>query len=311
MLQLAATLALTPTPYGVDVRVTNETAHKLPSGYPEGRRIWLNVRATDAASQTVFESGHYDASTGELTHDAQAKIYEIHPGLSPALAGAIGLPAGPSFHFVLNDTIYEDNRIPPRGFTNAAFEAIQSPPVGHAYADGQYWDDTPYTLPASSESVTVTLYYQTTTKEYVEFLRDANVTNGAGDTLYAEWVLHGKAAPVVMAQAKAAVEVLTDVAETDGAPRIAFALKPGFPNPFRSSTTISYALPEKGPVTLRVYDLQGRLVRTLEDEVKTASFYTAVWDGRDHSGHEVASGVYFIRLQAGEKILTKRSIVLR
>jgi hypothetical protein len=311
MLQLAATLEATPAAYGVDVRVTNETAHKLPSGYPEGRRIWLHVEAVDGAGETVFESGHYDAATGELTHDEQAKIYEIHAGLSPSLAAALGLPAGPSFHFVLNDTVYEDDRIPPRGFTNAAFEAIQSPPVGHAYADGQYWDVTPYTLPASAETVTVTLYYQTTTKEYVEFLRDANVTNSAGDDMYNAWAAHGRGAPIAMEEVTTPVEVVTSIAGAENGARPSFALQAGFPNPFRSSTTISYSLREKGPASVRIYDIQGRAVRTLVDGVQAARFHTAVWDGRNDAGHAVASGVYFIRLQAGENTLTKRCIVLR
>lgn len=311
MLRLAATLEATPSEYGVLVRVTNETAHKLPSGYPEGRRIRLHVRAVDGAGQTVFESGHYDFGTGELSHDEQAKIYEIHPGLSPGLALALGLPAGPSFHFVLNDTIYEDNRIPPRGFTNAEFEAIQSPPVAYSYADGAYWDDTPYNLSASAETVHVTLYYQTTTKEYVEFLRDENWTNSAGDDLYNAWAAHGKGAPVAMAEISTPVEVLTDAAETESAPRPALALHAGAPNPFRSSTTISYATPERGAVSVRVYDIRGRSVRTLVDEVQTARFHTAIWDGRDDDGREVDSGVYFIRLQAGDKTITKRSLLLR
>jgi hypothetical protein len=311
MLRLAATLEATPTEYGVLVRVTNETAHKLPSGYPEGRRIWLNVRAVDGSGQTVFESGHYDFGTGELSHDEQAKIYEIHPGLSPGLASALGLPAGSSFHFVLNDTIYEDNRIPPRGFTNAEFEAIQSPPVAYSYADGAYWDDTPYNLPASAETVHVTLYYQTTTKEYVEFLRDENTTNSAGDDLYAAWAAHGKGAPVAMAEISTPVEILTDVAEAEVAPRPALALHAGAPNPFRSSTTISYAVPERGKVSVRVYDIRGRSVRTLVDEVQAARFHTAIWDGRDDGGRAVDSGVYFIRLQAGDKTITKRSLLLR
>jgi len=312
MLELAATLETTPTDYGVLVRITNQTAHKLPSGYPEGRRIWLHVEALGGAGQTVFESGHYDFGTGELTHDDQIKVYEIHPGLSPGLAGALGLPAGESFHFVLNDTIYMDNRIPPRGFTNAGFQAIQSPPVGYAYTDGQYWDDTPYDLPAAAESVIVSLYYQTTTKEYVEFLRDANVTNSAGDDLYDAWVAHGRGAPVLMERAATAVDVtVTGVAETDGSPRPAFALGAGYPNPFRGNTTISFALPERGPASVRVYDINGRLVRTLVDGVVEPRFHTAVWDGRDAAGREVASGVYFIRLQAGERTITKRSLLLR
>ena len=167
MLQLAATLTVTPEEFGVTVRVTNETGHKLFSGYPEGRRIWVNIKGYDDQGAQVFESAAYDAVTATLTHDAQAKIYQIKPGLTEGLAQALGLPSGPSFHFVLNDTIYSDNRIPPRGFTNAAFVEIQSPPIGYSYADGQYWDDTPYVLPAETDSVQVSLYYQTVSKDYI------------------------------------------------------------------------------------------------------------------------------------------------
>lgn len=180
------------------VRVTNETAHKLPSGYPEGRRIWLNVRAYDSAQTLVFESGAYNPATGVLTHDAQAKVYEIKPGISPELSDIVGIPAGPSFHFVLNDTVYSDNRIPPRGCTNTELATVQSPSVGYAYADGQYWDDTDYALPGTADSLVVSLYYQTTSKEYVEFLRDENVTNSWGDTLFALWDSTGKSAPELL-----------------------------------------------------------------------------------------------------------------
>jgi hypothetical protein len=146
--------------------VTNETGHKLPSGYPEGRRIWLNVQAYDIDNNLVYESGAYDAATAVLTKDDDIKVYEIKPGLSPAVAGALGLPAGESFHFVLNDTVYADNRIPPRGYTYAKFETIQSPPVAYTYADSQYWDETTYVLPPEANFVEVRLYYQGTTKEY-------------------------------------------------------------------------------------------------------------------------------------------------
>ena len=201
MLQRAATLELTLDAPSLTVRVFNETGHKLISGYPEGRRMWLNVQGFDALGARVFESGAYDTATGILTEDDQAKVYEIKPGLSPELADALGLPAGPSFHFVLNDTVTFDNRIPPRGFTNAAFQEIQSEPVEYSYADGQYWDDTAYSLPGSAVSVTVRLYYQTLSKEYVEFLRDENVTNSAGQDLYDAWAAHGRSQPVLMAEA--------------------------------------------------------------------------------------------------------------
>jgi hypothetical protein len=202
MLQKAATVDLTVETSGsqhlATVRVTNETGHKLPSGYPEGRRMWLNIRAYDSLGNLVYESGAYDTSTGVLTHDSDAKIYEIKPGLTSGLAGTLGLTPGTSFHFVVNDTIYSDNRIPPRGFTNTNFETIQSPPINYSYADGQYWDDTQYLIPGAATQITAVLYYQTTSKEYVEFLRDENTTNDWGDTLYDLWTANGKSAPEAM-----------------------------------------------------------------------------------------------------------------
>jgi hypothetical protein len=180
-----------------EVEVINETGHKLPSGYPEGRRIWINLKAWNTNTSDYYESGAYDTLTGILTTSG-TKIYQIKPGLSPGLAAALGLTAGVSFHFVLNDTIYSDNRIPPRGFTNANFEAIQSPPVGYEYDDGEYWDETHYDLPFSPNKIEVSLLYQTTSKEYVEFLRDENVTNNAGQVMYDLWNNNGKSPPELM-----------------------------------------------------------------------------------------------------------------
>ena len=199
MLQHAATMELTVDQLGqeVTVKITNETGHKLPSGYPEGRRIWLNLKAYNSLTAQSFESGYYDFATGTLDK-VGTKVYEIKPGLSPGLASALGLTAGPSFHFVLNDTIYSDNRIPPRGFTNAAFDSIQSPPVGYTYQDGQYWDETVYPIPFIPDSVEVSLLYQTTSKEYVTFLKDENTTNDAGQVMYDLWNQNGKSAPELM-----------------------------------------------------------------------------------------------------------------
>jgi hypothetical protein len=312
MIEKAATLALTPEDFGVTVRVTNETGHKLPSGYPEGRRVWLHVEAVDALGQQVYESGHYDFATGELHHDADAKVYEILPGLSPGLAAALGQPAGHSFHFVLSDTVFSDNRIPPRGFTNAGFTAVQSPPVGHAYADGQYWDDTEYHLPLSADSVFVTLYYQTTSKEYVEFLRDANTTNSAGQDLYDSWVAQGKAPPVEMARARSAVDVV-DTGVDDGVelPQYTYSLGQNTPNPFNPRTTISYSVADRTEVRIVVYDVAGRVVRTLVDEVREPGEYTALWDGKNDQNEALASGVYFIRLNAGTHTFWRKAALLR
>jgi hypothetical protein len=314
MLQKAASLALAagqtyPNPT-VTVTVTNETGHKLPTGYPEGRRMWINVKGYDAqGGNLVYESGAYDPGTAVLTHDADEKIYEVQPGISHRLSPVIGLPVGKSFHFVLNDTLFLDNRIPPRGFTNANFQTIQAPPVGYSYADSQYWDDTEYVLPPETRFVEVTLYYQGTTKEYVEFLRDENTTNTAGLDFYNAWAATGKAAPVAMQTDTISVNVTaTGIGDT---PRTVTALYQNNPNPFNPSTTIRYSLKSREHVRIAVYDVRGGLVKVLVDEVRPAGNQKASWYGLNQNGARVASGTYFIKMTTADKQLVKKAVMLK
>ena len=90
-----------------------------------------------------------------LLHPEQTKVYECLPGISPEQAERTGKPAGPSFHFVLNDVTIKDNRIPPRGFKNAAFKAHHCEPVDADYADGQHWDDTRLEVPEGAVLVSI------------------------------------------------------------------------------------------------------------------------------------------------------------
>ncbi len=179
------------------VRVVNQSGHKLPTGYPEGRRMWLNVRFMNAKGGMVLEHGAYDYETATLD-TADTKVYEAQHGLDQQMATYTGLPAGKSFHLALNNKVISDNRIPPRGFTNEGFRSVQAEPVAYEYADGQYWDDTYFAVPEGATSAVVILYYQTSSREYIEFLRDANVTNTTGDDLHALWEWAGKSAPVDM-----------------------------------------------------------------------------------------------------------------
>jgi len=313
MLTLAATMDLTLTPVdnqpAVTVRLTNQTGHKLPSGYPEGRRMWLNVKAYDASDVMVYESGHYDDATGELGHDDDAKIYHIEPGISARLSAIIGMPAGPSFYFPLSDTVYSDNRIPPRGFTNAGFVTAQSPVVAYTYEDGQYWDDTEYILPVSARRVDVTYYYQTTSKEYVEFLRDNNHTNTLGQEVYDAWANNGRSTPVVVAQQSAILDV-SAAPDDHVVPRIT-TLAQNYPNPFNPQTWIDFSLPVGQTVSLRIYDERGMLVRTLIDGPAPEGDNQVLWDGKDNSGRGVASGVYHYVLKSNSGDLRHKMTLIR
>jgi hypothetical protein len=198
MLQYAAEMALSVSGGNLQVTVTNDTGHKLPTGYPEGRRIWINVRFYDEGGGLVGESGAYDPDTGVLTDDAELMVFEAEPGVDELIAPLLEVDPGPTFHFVLNNKIFKDTRIPPRGFTNAAFAEFGGAPVGASYADGQYWSDSAYSIPAGARSAEVRLYYQSTSKEFIEFLRDENHTNTVGQELYDLWAANGKCPPELM-----------------------------------------------------------------------------------------------------------------
>ena len=136
-------------------------------------------------------------ATADLTTN-DTKVYETKVGLTDEMGKLTNLPSGESFHLVLNNVVLSDNRIPPVGFTNTAFDAIQAGPVNYTYEDGQHWDDTLFDVPADATQAVVTLYHQTSSKEYMEFLRDANVTDDKGQIAYDQWVIGGKSAPLVM-----------------------------------------------------------------------------------------------------------------
>jgi flagellar hook capping protein FlgD len=76
-----------------------------------------------------------------------------------------------------------------------------------------------------------------------------------------------------------------------------FALEPNIPNPFYAATGIGFTLSAAGPVTLRVYDIAGRMVTELiDDQWQGAGRHELQWNGRDRRGAAAASGVYFLRL---------------
>jgi len=123
--------------------IQNNTGHKLISGFPEGRRMFVNIKAEDE-----------------------------------------------TFHFVLATDRFKDNRIPPKGFRIAGAAARLCEPVWHGqsapndYTADEYaggYDAVTIAIPAGVDRIEVQLYYQTTSREYVEFLRDE--INGTGGTL--------------------------------------------------------------------------------------------------------------------------------
>ncbi|MEJ2198884.1 MAG: hypothetical protein P8X54_10010 [Desulfuromonadales bacterium] len=206
-LQLAATiknLAYDTGTGALSFQVQNNSGHKLISGFPEGRRMFVNIKAT-YSDGTTYEINPYDYTAGTLKGlggsynglglpDPAALgtdemymdelVYEMKPS-STDLTGETK-----TFHFALATGRYKDNRIPPKGFDIANAAERLSVPVWHGiedatlYSAAEYtggYDDVSLSIPGGADLVEVTLYYQTTSREYIEFLRDE--INGNASTL--------------------------------------------------------------------------------------------------------------------------------
>jgi hypothetical protein len=90
-----------------------------------------------------------------------------------------------------------------------------------------------------------------------------------------------------------------------------FALMQNTPNPLRSLTTLSYSMTAPGAVRLSIFDVRGRLIRTLVDGPRAAGLHEARWDARDEQGRQVRSGVYFYRLETPDGMNQRKMIVAR
>lgn len=90
-----------------------------------------------------------------------------------------------------------------------------------------------------------------------------------------------------------------------------FVLHPNFPNPFNPSTTIRYELPAGSPVRLSIYNVLGQEIRTLVNSPHNAGLYTVVWDGRNHSGERVPSGLYLYRLVTSQNTMTRKMLLIK
>jgi len=90
-----------------------------------------------------------------------------------------------------------------------------------------------------------------------------------------------------------------------------FAVTGVYPNPFNMSATIEYILPEDGFVTLTIYNVMGQKICELISENMPMGPHTINWDGRYRNGMSVSAGIYFSHLKLGDKVATKRMMLLK
>lgn len=90
-----------------------------------------------------------------------------------------------------------------------------------------------------------------------------------------------------------------------------FKLMQNYPNPFNPSTTIQYKIPDASKIEINIYDMNGRLTKTIVKEHQQAGAYQVMWDGMNSSGNKVSSGVYVYTVKFGNTVSSKKMIFLK
>ena len=90
-----------------------------------------------------------------------------------------------------------------------------------------------------------------------------------------------------------------------------FALHQNYPNPFNPVTTLRYDLPEQANVNIIIYDMLGRQVRTLINQIQDAGIKSVQWDATDSFGKPVSAGIYLYQIHAGDFVQTRKMVLLK
>lgn len=111
--------------------------------------------------------------------------------------------------------------------------------------------------------------------------------------------------PVILSSSASVVGIATD-----GSP-FTFALFQNYPNPFNSQTTMTYELKENAQVSFKIYNILGQLVRTLVDEKQVEGRHSIQWNGKDQKGRDLASGLYFYKLETADFVKVRKMLLIR
>ena len=159
-------------------------------------------------------------------------------------------------------------------------------------------------------------------QQYV--LTKSTFSNAGGSSSSANYILKDAAGQSVTGESKATNyieqagfytysklrEVGIEETELQPIPKV-FSLSNPFPNPIAKFATIKYGVPRLSHVSIKVYDITGRVVKTLISGEKKPGFYTLKWNSESDSGDRVAQGIYFIRMVTSDFTFTKKLVLLR
>ena len=162
------------------------------------------------------------------------------------------------------------------------------------------------------------IFYSENGGPYTAWLSNTSVTSGEfalqGGSIYRFYSVAQDSVGNVEIQPDSSdvrIDLSTSVEENGRSIPTEFALSQNYPNPFNPITTITYQVPKRVFVSLRIYNVLGQPIKTLVNEEQPPGYYSIRWDCRDDSGRPVGNGVYIYRMVAGGFVHTKKALVLK
>jgi MYXO-CTERM domain-containing protein len=192
--------------FDVKVHVQNNTGHKFPTGYVDGRRAWVAVEIIDKDGVSHPLAGAYDPATGAISDNPPTHVYRAVHGRWDGVQGL------PEHSMVKQNMLLSDTRIPPEGF-KPDLRTIVTSEID--YTDGQggyhHWDELSFSLTAPAgvtgmAKLSARVYFQTITREYVDFLKTENKTTSTGDALSMIYDATDKGPPILSGSIDAPVD---------------------------------------------------------------------------------------------------------
>ncbi|MFA7359751.1 MAG: T9SS type A sorting domain-containing protein [Candidatus Kapaibacterium sp.] len=320
--ETAVNLTITPAYssgfINIGVTVENLAGHKLPTGIPY-RRMWVHFKVKDQSNNIIFESGNWDTQGeiigldslyeqhySEITNTNQVQIYE---GAFKDINGNF------TFNLLRSAAFLKDNRLPPKGFNTShpSYDTIAI--VGGAVSDtnfnrqgttqGTGRDIIYYKVPAvtgSQYTISAELCYQTIPPRLVTYIQ------GISSPDIQKFVsLYNTAdkSPVIMKTVS--VPFLTGVNPIGNITPASFKLYQNYPNPFNLSTKIRFDVPNGNKfISLKIYDVLGKEVRTLVAGSLIPGSYETDFDAKD-----LSSGMFFCVLRSESFYEIKRMMFIK
>ncbi|GAB4288116.1 MAG: hypothetical protein Kow0098_05430 [Ignavibacteriaceae bacterium] len=301
----------------INVKIENLTGHKIPTGIPL-RRMWIHLRVEDQSGNKLFESGNYnsDGVISGINNDYEPHYnlidsedqVQIYEGVLQDLNDQV------TYTLLKAASYKKDNRIPPKGFTSSHLSYDTTAITGNALYDdnfniadsveGSGSDIVTYRIPVllfTEYKIITEICYQTIKTEAIDHLSGFN-----GEDVIAFLGLYEAADKLPVVMKSDTLDLLVTSISDNNSRLSEFRLEQNYPNPFNPNTYISWKLPAAGNITLKVYDILGREVKTLVDGYKPAGTYETEFDA---SG--LPSGIYYYRLTAGSYKAVKKMILLR